>query len=101
MSTTDTRYFAYRERDGNDYEETSVYTGNAPRQAALKAARRHADGATENNPEELRLRERGTDKVHVYDGWTWEKETSDSTPDWLPERVTEANVSKKGIEHED
>jgi hypothetical protein len=99
--STETRYFAYREYDGNDYDETSVFTGSAPRKAALKAARRYAEDATEDEPLELRLRERGTDKVHVYDGWTWEEQTSDSSPDWLPDSVTEANVSKKGVEHDD
>jgi hypothetical protein len=96
------RNFALRE---NGDDETSVFSGNTPRQAALKAARRLDAGSSEsrakNNATELRLREKGTDKVHIYDGWAWEEEAPDDKPDWMPEEITEANVSKKGIEHLD
>ncbi|MFB6299711.1 MAG: non-histone chromosomal MC1 family protein [Halobacteriales archaeon] len=95
------RNFALRE-DGDD--ETSVFSGNTPRQAALKAARRLDEvGSSEADaPEkEIRLRERGTDKVHIYDAWAWEDEAPSDSPDWMPEEITEANVSKKGIEHLD
>lgn len=95
------RNFALRE----DGEETSVFSGNTPRQAALKAARRlEADGSEEaakENAEEVRLREKGTDKVHKYEAWSWEDEAPEDSPDWMPEEITEANVSKKGIEHLD
>ena len=94
------RNFALRENGG---EETSVFSGNTPRQAALKAARRLEPGRSEARAErvELRLREKGTDKVHIYDGWAWEETAPDDKPDWMPDRITEANVSKKGIEHLD
>ncbi|QZA89610.1 non-histone chromosomal MC1 family protein [Salinarchaeum sp. IM2453] len=94
------RNFALREENG---EETSVFAGNTPRQAALKAARRLEPAPSEDDadPEELRLREKGTDKVHIYDGWAWEEEAPDDKPDWMPDEITEANVSKKGIEHLD
>ncbi|QLG28239.1 non-histone chromosomal MC1 family protein [Halorarum halophilum] len=92
------RNFALRETDG---DEESVYSGNTPRQAALKAARRLEPGNSEEAADrtELRLREKGTDKVHIYDGWAWRESAPDNKPDWMPGEITEANVSKKGIEH--
>ena len=93
------RNFALRETDGT---ESSVFSGNTPRQAALKAARRLAEvgDSEESAPRlEIRLREKGTDKVHIYDAWAWEETAPDDKPDWMPSDITEANVSKKGIEH--
>ena len=94
------RNFALRETDG---EEESVFSGNTPRQAALKAARRLDPAGSESaaEREEIRLREKGTDKVHIYEGWAWEEEAPDNKPDWMPQDITEANVSKQGIEHLD
>lgn len=91
------RNFALREDNG----EESVFSGNTPRQAALKAARRLEPASSEvaADETELRLREKGTDKVHIYEGWAWEEEAPENKPDWMPEEITEANVSKKGIEH--
>lgn len=96
------RRFALRENG----EETSVFTGNYPRQAAMKAARRlEVTGSSESdaqaNAEELRLREHGTDTVHVYEAWAWEEAAPEDSPDWLDDTVTEANVSKQGVEHLD
>ena len=92
------RNFALRDEHG---EETSVFSGNTPRQAALKAARRLDPAQGEQNADktELRLREKGTDKVHIYDGWAWNEQAPDDKPDWMPDEITEANVSKKRIEH--
>ena len=92
------RNFVLQESDG---EETSVFSGRMPRQAALKAARRlePAPAEPEADPVELRLREKGTDKVHIYEGWAWESEPPADSPDWMPDEITEANVSKQGIEH--
>lgn len=101
------RNFVLREENG---EETSVFSGRMPRQAALKAARRLEPASSEDaaNPVELRLREKGTDKVHIYEGWAWEEDVPDIDPDewddeepWLEgvSEITEANVSKKGIKH--
>ena len=63
------RNFALREENGED----SVFSGNTPRQAALKAARRldpaDSEGGADRVP--LELREKGTDKVHIYEGWAW------------------------------
>jgi len=93
------RNFALREQG----DESSVFSGNTPRQAALKAARRLEPAPSESAADEteLRLREKGTDKVHIYDGWAWEEEAPDDSPNWMPGDITEANVSKKGIEHLD
>ena len=93
------RNFALRDSNGN---ESSVFSGNTPRQAALKAARRlQSVGNSEDSAprEELRLREKGTDKVHIYEAWAWEETAPADSPDWMPENITEANVSKKGIDH--
>lgn len=91
------RNFALRD----DGEETSVFSGNTPRQAALKAARRLEPASSEDAADrtELRLREKGTDKVHIYEGWAWREEAPENSPDWMPDEITEANVSKQGIEH--
>jgi hypothetical protein len=93
------RNFALREEDGED----SVFSGNTPRQAALKAARRLEPDDSEADADRvpIELREKGTDKVHIYEGWAWEEEAPDNKPDWMPEVITEANVSKQGIEHLD
>ncbi|AHG00580.1 nonhistone chromosomal protein [Halostagnicola larsenii XH-48] len=94
------RNFALRTSNG---DEESVFSGNTPRQAALKAARRLEAGSSEDAAERvtLRLREKGTDKVHIYDGWAWEETAPDDKPDWMPGEITEANVAKQGIEHLD
>jgi len=94
------RNFAFRE--GTD--ETSTFSGNTPRQAALKAARQKIDNASDEetakrDSTEIRLREKGTDKVHIYDAWAWTEDAPEDGPDWLGDEVSEANVSKKGITH--
>jgi hypothetical protein len=100
QETDETQNFALRTSSG---EETGVFSGRTPRQAALKAARR-LDPATseqEAEHEEIVLREKGTKKLHIYDGWAWDENAPDDKPDWMPERITEANVSKQGIDHLD
>ncbi|WP_010611994.1 non-histone chromosomal MC1 family protein, partial [Halococcus hamelinensis] len=66
------RNFALRDANG----ETSVFSGRTPRQAALKAARRlePADGESNASRQDLRLREKGTHKVHIYEGWAWRED---------------------------
>lgn len=92
------RNFALRQNSGS---ESSVFSGNTPRQAALKAARRLDPASSEDAADrtELRLREKGTDKVHIYEGWAWQETAPDDKPDWMPDEITEANVSKQGIKH--
>jgi hypothetical protein len=96
----DKRNFALREHSG---DESSVFSGRTPRQAALKAARRlePASSETAADETELKLREKGTKKVHIYDGWAWQEDAPEDAPDWLEDQdsITEANVSKKGIKH--
>jgi len=97
----DKRNFALRDVDGT---EMSVFSGSTPRQAALKAARRIEDaGSSESDADrhELRLREKGTHKVHIYEGWAWTEESPDDKPDWMPSEITKGNVSKQGVEHLD
>jgi transposase len=94
----DRRRFALRENG----EETSVFTGKQPRQAALKAARRldpkSSKGEAIASSERIRLREYGTIKIHVYESQTWEESTTEDDPEWLGDRVTRANVEKVGVE---
>lgn len=96
------RNFALRESDGT---EDSVFSGSTPRQAALKAARRLDPAPSEAaaSTTEVRLREKGTDKVHIYEAWAWEEDAPDDAPGWLADQgtITEANVSKQGIAHLD
>jgi hypothetical protein len=99
-TTNETRNFALRESSG---EETGVFSGRTPRQAALKAARRLEPATSEQQAEqeEIVLREKGTKKLHIYEGWAWEEDAPDDKPDWMPERITQANVSKQGTDHLD
>ncbi|WP_435079959.1 non-histone chromosomal MC1 family protein [Halococcus sp. AFM35] len=94
------RNFVLRDENG---EETSVYSGKIPRQAALKAARRldPAESESQASRTQFRLREKGTEKLHICEGWAWRDEAPPDKPDWMPETITEANVSKEGVEHLD
>jgi hypothetical protein len=97
---SDKRNFTLREETG---EETSVFSGSTPRQAALKAARKFDPAESEDQAprSQLRLREKGTQKLHIYEGWAWRSDAPADKPDWMPETITEANVAKEGIEHLD
>lgn len=94
------RNFVLRQADGT---ETSVFSGSMPRQAALKAARRLEPAASEEeaeaDPVEIRLREKGTNKVHIYEAWAWTDESPSDSPEWMTGSITKGNVSKRGIEH--
>jgi hypothetical protein len=94
------RNFGQREPDGS---ESSVFSGNYPRQAAMKAARRldPASSETDADRHELRLRERSTDKLHIYEAWAWEEDAPEDGPEWLSGTITQANVAKQGIDHLD
>jgi hypothetical protein len=84
-----TRNYVLREKNG---KETGVFTGNQPRQAALKAANRSK--GSKSKPVEIRLRERGTKKVHIYKGVTAPK----NKPKWMPDKINKPNVKKVGID---
>ena len=96
------RNFVLRNENGG---ESSVFSGNMPRQAALKAARRLEPAGSEDeaksNATEIRLREKGTDKVHIFDAWAWNSSAPSDKPDWMEGEITKGNVSKKGIQHLD
>jgi hypothetical protein len=81
------RNFALRDAAGN---EIGVFSGKQPRQAALKAANR---GFTD-----IRLRERGTKKVHIFTGDRKEVTKPTNAPSWMPEKIWKPNVKKVGIE---
>ena len=55
-----------------------------PRQAALKAANR-CEG-TKKKPVTIRLRERGTKKMHVFKGWKETVNAPENRPSWMPEK---------------
>ena len=87
MAENEMRNFALRDKDGN---EISVFTGKAPRQAALKAANRgHTD---------IRLRERGTKKVHVFTGERVQVKKPKGAPAWMPDNIWKPKVKKVGVE---
>ncbi len=67
-----------------------VFASKQPRGAALKAATR---GFTE-----IKLRERGTNKIHVFKGSRKKVSAPANAPDWMPSKIWKSNVKKKGIE---
>ena len=81
------RNFALRDAEGN---EIGVFTGKSPRQAALKAANR---GYTD-----IKLRERGTKKVHIFSGERVQVEKPAGAPAWMPDKIWKPKVKKEGIE---
>lgn len=90
------RNFVLRDKKGI---ETGVFTGNQPRQAALKAANRSK--GTKAKPVEIRLRERGSKKVHVYKAWKETVAAPKNKPSWMPDEINKPNVKKIGVEQLD
>ena len=82
------KYFVLLDDTNDDTEH--VFHSRQPRGAALKAASR---GYTD-----IKLRERGTTRVHVFTGWREEVATGANSPSWLGDKVWMANVKKQGIE---
>jgi hypothetical protein len=68
-----------------------VFTGSSPRRAALKAATR---GFTD-----IKLRERGTDRLHVFKGGRKKVAAPENRPDWLPAQIWRPVVKKVKLEH--
>lgn len=87
MAEKEMRNFALRDKDGN---EIGVFTGKSPRQAALKAANR---GYTD-----IKLRERGTKKVHVFTGERVQVDKPKGGPAWMPDKIWKPVVKKVGTE---
>ncbi len=93
MNMAETKNFVLRSEDGT---ESSVFTGRQARQAALKAANRI--GGTKNKPVEIKLRERGTQKVHIFQGWKEMVDAPKNKPAWMPDKINKPFVKKVGIE---
>ena len=83
---SDKKYFVLME---NGKDTAQVFVSKQPRGAALKAATR---GHTE-----IQLRERGTNRVHNFEGWIEVVDKPANGPDWLPAKINKANVKKTGI----
>ena len=90
---SDMRNFVLRDEEGNEH---GVFTGKQPRQAALKAANRGT--GTKAKPETIRLRERGTKKVHVFLAWKHVVKAPKIKPAWMPEKISKPFVKKERIE---
>ena len=89
----ETRNFVLRDKYGNEH---GVFTGKQPRQAALKVANRGK--GTKAKPETIKLRERGTKKIHVFKGWRENVDAPKNKPDWMPDKISKPFVKKVGIE---
>lgn len=89
----ETKNFVLTDKKGN---ESSVFSGRQPRQAALKAANRI--GGTKNKPVEIRLRERGTKKIHIFQGWKEIVNAPKNKPAWMPDKINKPFVKKTGTE---
>ncbi len=88
-----TRNFVLRDEKGNEH---GVFTGKQPRQAALKVANRGS--GSKSKPETIRLRERGTKKVHVFKGWKQMVDAPKNKPNWMPDKINKPYVKKVKIE---
>ncbi|MCZ7355542.1 MAG: non-histone chromosomal MC1 family protein [Candidatus Methanoperedens sp.] len=85
--------FILRNKNGT---EEGVFTGRQPRQAALKAANRM--GGSKDKPVEIRLRERGTKKIHVFKAWKQIIAAPKNKPSWMPDKINKPFVKKVGTE---
>lgn len=79
--------YALRDADGH---EIAVFTGKAPRQAALKAANR---GYTD-----IQLREKGTKNMHIFTGERVQADKPKGAPAWMPDKIWKPKVKKVGIQ---
>jgi hypothetical protein len=81
------RNFVLRDKKG---KESAIFTGKSPRQAALKAANRGIA--------DIRLRERGTKRVHIFRGERMQINKPANAPKWMPDKIWKPKVEKVGIE---
>jgi len=88
MAKREVKYFVLMQ-GGRDTEH--VFTGGSPRRAALKAATR---GFTD-----VKLRERGTDRLHVFKGSRKRVPAPANRPEWLPAQVWRPSVKKVQLIH--
>ena len=77
------KYFVLME---NGEDTSQVFVNSQPRGAALKAARR---GHTN-----IDLRERGTNRVHCFEGWRTLESKGASSPAYLPDRSGRLTLRK-------
>ena len=84
------KYFVLME-GGKDTSQ--VFASKQPRGAALKAASRGV--------KDINLRERGTKRVHVFEGRRDHVAKPANCPSWLPDKVWKANVKKLRVDHLD
>jgi len=84
---SDKKYFVLQE---NGQDTGTVFASRQPRGAALKAATR--------NFTDIRLRERGTNRVHVFKGERKQVDAPKGAPSWLGDKVWKSNVKKIGVE---
>jgi hypothetical protein len=87
------RNFVIREEDGT---ERGVFTGKFPKQASLKAANRCL--GTPEAPVIIKLRERGTKNVHVFQAWKSLVPAPAGKPSWLPDMINKPFTSKLRVE---
>ncbi len=80
-------------------KEIGRYTGNAPRQAALKVAN---TGVTSIRLRETGIRRKVKDvtevKIHIFKGSRKQRKKIASDPEWLPEKINYPVVKKVGVE---
>jgi hypothetical protein len=53
---------------------------------------------TKSKPEIIRLRERGTKKVHIFKAWKQIVKAPKNRPSWMPEKISKPFVKKEKIE---
>ena len=85
---SDKKYFVLMD---NGKDTSQVFASKQRRAAALTAA---TCGHTT-----IRLRERGTKRVHCFTGSIAMVPKPANGPAWLPDKIKKANVKKTGIEH--
>lgn len=71
--------------------EVGTFSGYQPRDAALKCASR---GKTN-----IILREKGTKRLHIFEGSRKQVRAPYGSPSWLPSMVWKPNVEKIGVRH--
>ncbi len=81
------KYFVLQDGGG---DTSTVFHSAQPRGAALKAASR--------GNKQIRLRERGTNRVHVFKGWREQVAAPANAPSWLGDKVWKTNVKKQGVD---
>ncbi|MBU4138397.1 MAG: non-histone chromosomal MC1 family protein [Euryarchaeota archaeon] len=90
---TKSRTFVLRDMNG---KEAGLFLGDEPRQAALQAANRSQ--GTKLKPVELRLREKGTKKVHIFKSWTEVVAAPNNKITGMPTTIKKPKVKKVSVE---